>query len=269
MIAERRPTTTEPAPRTAAWIVIACAMAWLVAIPLGLGQALLGPPSGGDLTSHATSIGLLYLPGLGLFALGAALASKPCIDALPRWRPGTPVIGLLRCSERPARSPKAPTAKPEPHDPSPAPRHPPRTSIRAPANPSPAPSIVTLGPGRSPAYAAFGFTYRATLVGPSADGFVALPPSGRLVLGRDPGADIVVGLAEVSWHHLELDVTESGVTVTELGSSNGTRVLDPKSDFDTEPPDILTPNTPRPWAVGETLQLADPVALSLTLEALR
>jgi len=86
------------------------------------------------------------------------------------------------------------------------------------------------------------------------------------VLGRDPAADVVVGLAEVSWHHLELEVTESGVTVTDLGSTNGTR------STSTESPDLaaaLLPQTPQRWSVGATLHLAEPVALSLTLEALR
>jgi hypothetical protein len=86
------------------------------------------------------------------------------------------------------------------------------------------------------------------------------------LLGRDPAADVVVGLAEISWHHLELEVTESGVTVTDLGSTNGTRTatLD-KPDT----PTSLAPQTPQPWPVGATLHLAEPVALALTLEALR
>ena len=274
MVAELLPRAhhAEPRPRTAAWLLIALAVMWLVAVPLGLGQALLGPPPGGDVDAHATSVSLLYLPGLLVFSLGALLASSGLTAALPRWRPGQPVPGLLRRSERPAATPRAnaaPTALVHSNTSS-SPQKSPADSTTSRPAPRPqgsaAPPLLALGPGHSPAYAAFGLAYRTSLAGPSASGFIALPPAGRLVLGRDPAADVVVGLAEVSWHHLELEVTESGVTVTDLGSTNGTR------STSTESPDLaaaLLPQTPQRWSVGATLHLAEPVALSLTLEALR
>ncbi len=274
MVAEPLTRTHHPAPRprTAAWVLLALAVMWLVAVPLGLGQALIGPPPGGDVDAHATSIALLYLPGLLAFSLGAYLASSHLTAALPRWRPGQPVPGLLRRSERLAPPPESPPAlaisAPVPATTSPHRTHSPsRSNNPSPnAQPATAPPLLALGPGHSPAYAAFGLAYRSSIAGPAASGFIALPPAGRLVLGRDPAADVVVGLAEVSWHHLELEVTESGVTVTDLGSTNGTRTLTPDNP---ETPTSLAPKMPQPWPVGATLHLAEPVALTLTLEALR
>jgi len=274
MVAEPLTRSHHPVsrPRTAAWVLIALAVMWLVAVPLGLGQALLGPPPTGDVDAHATSIALLYLPGLFAFSVGAYLASSHLTAALPRWRPGQPVPGLLRRSERLTPGPES---APAPAAPAPAPASsspnripsPSRSTHPSPnAQPSSAPPLLALGPGHSPAYAAFGLAYRSSIAGPSASGFIALPPAGRLVLGRDPAADVVVGLAEVSWHHLELEVTESGVTVTDLGSTNGTRTHSPETP---ESPTPLTPQTPQPWPLGATLHLAEPVALTLTLEALR
>lgn len=256
--------SAQPSRAPLGWALVALALAWLVAVPLGLGQALIAPDS--DPTLRASRQALLYLPGLALIAWGSLLLAAPLFRAMPRWRPGRPVYGLPRASEPLAPTPRVtPNTTHTPHptpptSPSPTPpRAPPRSP---PPTPTPAPPLIALGPGRSPAYAAFGFACTSTALG-AQPGFVALPPASRLVLGRDPHCDLVVGLAEASWHHLELEVTEAGVLVTDLGSKNGTR-LETRSD--TTP---LAPNTPTPLSVGDTLHLAEPTALSLTLEALR
>lgn len=264
MSAEPHPNDRADSPRPIlGWSLLALSTAWLVAVPLGLGPALVGPDS--DPAHHASRIALLYLPGLVLLSLGSLLLASPLFRAMPRWRPGCPVYGLPRASEplplataQPTNP--APTAPTGPTAPTPAPSAPnlrtSPTSATSPAS-TPAPPLIALGPGRSPAYAAFGFAWTSPIPG-ARPGFVALPPASRLVLGRDPRCDLVVGLAEASWHHLELEVTEAGVRVTDLGSKNGTRLQTP-----------LAPHTPTPLAVGDTLHLAEPVALSLTLEALR
>jgi DNA segregation ATPase FtsK/SpoIIIE, S-DNA-T family len=41
-------------------------------------------------------------------------------------------------------------------------------------------------------------------------------------LGRDPDADIAIADPSISWHHLDLQVGESGVSAADVGSSNGT-----------------------------------------------
>ena len=46
----------------------------------------------------------------------------------------------------------------------------------------------------------------------------------RIVLGREAGCDIVLDDKTVSRHHARIDVGEDSVTVTDLGSSNGTYV---------------------------------------------
>jgi S-DNA-T family DNA segregation ATPase FtsK/SpoIIIE len=59
------------------------------------------------------------------------------------------------------------------------------------------------------------------LTGPAAGGTIALPDTGAVVLGRQlPG----LGSEEVSRRHARLECTEGFVTVTDLGSTNGTRL---------------------------------------------
>lgn len=260
--------SAEPSRTPLGWALVALAVAWLVAVPLGLGHALVGPEP--DPALRASRIALLYLPGLAILAWGSLHLAAPLFRAMPRWRPGRPVYGLPRASEPLAPAlPSPPTSTPTP-SPATTPTSSPSTSrashhptaSRPPAPEVTAPPLIALGPGRSPAYAAFGFACTSPALG-SRPAFVALPPATRLVLGRDPRCDLVVGLAEASWHHLELEVTEGGVMVHDLGSKNGTR-LETRSG--TTP---LAPNTPTPLGVGDTLHLADPIALSLTLEALR
>ena len=54
---------------------------------------------------------------------------------------------------------------------------------------------------------------------------VALSP-GPAIVGRDPAADVVVGVPTVSGAHARLEVKAggAGITVTDLGSTNGTLV---------------------------------------------
>lgn len=255
--------SAQPSRTPLGWVLIALALAWLLAVPLGLAQALIGPDS--DPTVRASRQALLYLPGLALISWGSLLLAAPLFRAMPRWRPGRPVYGLPRSSEPLAPAPRATpqtTLTPHATPPTLSTPPPPAPPLRPTPTPTPAPPLIALGPGRSPAYAAFGFACSSTALG-SHPSFVALPPASRLVLGRDPRCDLVVGLAEASWHHLELEVTEGGVLVTDLGSKNGTR-LETRSD--TTP---LIPNTPTPLSVGDTLHIAEPTAISLTLEALR
>ncbi len=50
----------------------------------------------------------------------------------------------------------------------------------------------------------------------------------KMILGRDLAADISVGESAVSRNHTEFNVTEEGVVVQDLGSTNGTFVNDQK-----------------------------------------
>lgn len=69
--------------------------------------------------------------------------------------------------------------------------------------------------------------------GPDAGVFaeVVLPDGGRVAIGEDPvvigrlpECDVVLGDANVSRRHAEIRRTEEGMVVTDLGSTNGTRV---------------------------------------------
>lgn len=46
----------------------------------------------------------------------------------------------------------------------------------------------------------------------------------KLVLGRGPGADIVIDDAEMSSHHAAIEFTGDGFRICDLGSTNGTFV---------------------------------------------
>ena len=51
---------------------------------------------------------------------------------------------------------------------------------------------------------------------------VQLPRAGLLEIGRSSGCDVVVDSGTVSRHHADIEVTGGVVTLTDVGSSNGT-----------------------------------------------
>jgi DNA-binding NtrC family response regulator len=59
--------------------------------------------------------------------------------------------------------------------------------------------------------------------GPDA-GALARSEDGRLTIGSGEGATLVVGDPTVSRFHVELEATEEGITIRDLGSTNGTRL---------------------------------------------
>src|SRR5690606_21764169 len=81
------------------------------------------------------------------------------------------------------------------------------------------PALVTLGPHADPAWASWVLRWDAGDLG---QGVVVVPHGDHLLVGRDPDADLVVHIEQISWHHLELAVQHDGVTVMDLGSRNGT-----------------------------------------------
>src|SRR4051812_28859165 len=48
-----------------------------------------------------------------------------------------------------------------------------------------------------------------------------VPVPGRLLIGRDPEADVVVEDDRVSWRHAEVTCTDGPVEIRDLGSGNG------------------------------------------------
>jgi hypothetical protein len=233
---------------------------WIAALALGLGQAILGA------APSARSEALLVLPGVLVATALFAIAAWPrLVRAAPVWRPGTPVTGFERRSERAPPPPAPPPSAAAP--PSPAPEPIPVPIPIPPAAPelAPALALVHLGPEADPAWAAWQLRWEAAGHG---HGAIPLPFGARVVLGRDARADVVVRLDQISWHHLELDVRESEVLVTELGSTNGSR-FEPLASASDAPPTPLTPRQPVRWTPRASLALASPTAITLTLEPLR
>lgn len=74
---------------------------------------------------------------------------------------------------------------------------------------------------------------------------------GNYRLGRISDNDLVVVSSHLSRHHLQINVTEGRITVTDLGSTNGTLLRGR----------VLTPNTPTEWPPQDSLQIG-PLTLS-------
>lgn len=87
-----------------------------------------------------------------------------------------------------------------------------------------------------------GFTL-AVVQGPPALKGVRVPVSGPVVIGRSPGADIVIGDDFVSGRHARVSLAGNDAVLEDLGSTNGT-VLNGKA--------ITSPQTLRP---GDTIDV--------------
>ena len=88
-----------------------------------------------------------------------------------------------------------------------------------------------------------------SLLGEGVAATVRLPARGRLVIGRAPDAGMRVDHPSVSREHAAIDVGEGGVTLTDLGSKNGTRLLG-------EP---LAPREPVPLTAGVLAEVGEVV----------
>lgn len=66
-------------------------------------------------------------------------------------------------------------------------------------------------------------------------------------IGRAPDNDIVINHPAVSGHHLSLSVAPTGITVTDLNSTNGTQLNGQK----------IPPNTPVPMHIGDVIRIGD------------
>lgn len=213
---------------------------WGAAVHFGLGAAVLGP----DRT--AASEGLLLLPGvclaLTLLWWEARRRLRP-VEA--RWQPK-----LVRQAPEPAEPPSLPLPAPRA-----AAAEPRRVPVVAPKPAQRAP-VVRLGSAADPAFAVWQLRWDA---GAAGSGRLPLPFGDHVLVGRDPDAHILAELEPISRRHLELQVRETDVTFIDLGSSNGTFTPDGQP---------ASPRQPYPLAVGQSVRLAEPWALELTLEPL-
>lgn len=62
---------------------------------------------------------------------------------------------------------------------------------------------------------------------------IPLKPGTKMIIGRQPDADIRIPLNEISRHHCELNLNGSKATIKDLGSSNGTYVNDKRIEGET------------------------------------
>ncbi len=83
-------------------------------------------------------------------------------------------------------------------------------------------------------------------------------PMTPVVVGRRSGADIVIPDTAVSSRHLRLETTERGLTVEDLGSTNGTRVNGRR----------LGANTPVPLHQGDLVMIGEGSSITITQEPL-
>ena len=114
--------------------------------------------------------------------------------------------------------------------------------------------VVTVGePG--PARAPWPLTRTALGIAGGADaGRVITLRDGRTTVGRDPGCDLCIADASISSHHATLEVHDRTVTLTDVGSTNGT--------WSASSGRVLPTNQPVAVAPGERLVLGSvPVVL--------
>ncbi len=62
---------------------------------------------------------------------------------------------------------------------------------------------------------------------------IPLKPGTKMIIGRQPDADIRIPLNEISRHHCELNLNGSKATIKDLGSSNGTYVNEKRIEGET------------------------------------
>ena len=81
----------------------------------------------------------------------------------------------------------------------------------------------------------------------------------QLRLGRAADNDVVVNHPAVSGHHLLIEVTPPGLSVTDLKSTNGTMINGQR----------IPPNTPQPFKQGDMIRVGDLTgnSVSMTLES--
>lgn len=96
------------------------------------------------------------------------------------------------------------------------------------------------------------YTHRLTLQGPTGQRDIDLS-IGSLIIGRQVGCDLVLEDTLISRRHARLDCSAMDCTITDLNSSNGTRVNGER----------LVPDLPRLLAPGEIIQVG---AYSLTYQ---
>jgi len=73
---------------------------------------------------------------------------------------------------------------------------------------------------------------RIHVVGGPDAGLIAALPRGVFTVGRSPACDLVLTDPDVSRHHAALTVTTAGISVRDLGSTNGTYVDGAAADAD-------------------------------------
>jgi len=90
---------------------------------------------------------------------------------------------------------------------------------------------------------------RRTLLVMLGDEVVArpLPASGRISIGRGRGCDVQIDHPSISRTHCVLTLSDAGLTLSDAGSANGTRLRGHR----------LTVNTPTPLAINETIEVGD------------
>jgi phage tail-like protein len=90
------------------------------------------------------------------------------------------------------------------------------------------------------------YTHRIQIQGPTGTRTIDLS-IGSMIIGRQAGCDLVLEDTLISRRHARLDVSAMDCTITDLNSSNGTRVNNER----------LLPDLPRLLASGETIQIGE------------
>lgn len=124
--------------------------------------------------------------------------------------------------------------------------------------PTQGPEPVRLGQTADPAFPSWQLHWQLP---DGREGVVVLPSGKEVVFGRLEPATVLADLTEVSRKHLRFAVSAQQVSVTELGSSNGTWLRHGQGVWVR-----LPPGEPMPMQARDQLRIADPWAMVVTLE---
>jgi len=201
-------------------------------------------------------------------------AARPQLaDAAGRWKP--PVVNTARPPQAVASG--LPLAQPHtqavavpaafahpglaPASPAPTVAAAAPVAFAATQAPRPAPTasdVVRLGQTADPAFPSWQLHWQLP---DGREGVVVLPSGPEVVFGRLEPAAVLADLTEVSRKHLRFAVSAQQVSVTELGSSNGTWLRHGQGVWIR-----LPPGEPMPMQARDQLRIADPWAMVVTLE---
>jgi pSer/pThr/pTyr-binding forkhead associated (FHA) protein/NADPH-dependent 2,4-dienoyl-CoA reductase/sulfur reductase-like enzyme len=219
----------------------------LVTTPHAMGDGEVIHVGETDLTFHAPA-GAGRPPAEAAPVPPEAPAPAPPEVPAPAPAPPGPVEPAPAAPSPPPPSPAAPAQPAAPAPAAPGPPTPPPPATAPPSAPPAAPPTAEAPPPPAAPAPSVPTVRLVVEAGPFVgNAFALTPPEVRL--GRDPESDVALADPTVSWQHARLTAHAAAWTITDLGSTNGTRVNGER----------IEPNRATPIDPGAEIRLGDAV----------